>query len=519
MQLFSIRNGLSCYHNTYPMKNLFINLLFLLSVTTSWSQHQYIKNYNDDVYNLIPCQDSTFYSIALHPGCGINNYTLRYFNRAGNVARTMDAPITVAGMSVFDGTTDASSTLTMLYYALGYNVVQQTDTSGNLHFCRSFNPNGYEFYKILPGDQSFYLCGYKVMVNSTDSLSSVIVKINHAGYFQWAKKYTMPGYKNFVLNDFLLRNDSLLVGGYFNNGQSPLPSYPYLAMLDTAGVPGSQYTYVIDSSMFLFEPYKITDLDFYDNDILYGKFRASSGVDCIMRLDGQLQPIWTKSISGELGLICATYEGGVLFNTPVCYNSGLVKLDPSGAVAGYSANSLTGSQGTAQAGMVYRLDCGYLIGTPAGWPADLYSHIPSNGGYCDGSSNAPSIPIYPLSPVIRRAVSVNSDPIVFSMYGGLPTFTNPAPVVTTYCSAPYSCEGSLGLNELQLPLTLPIYPNPASSTIHIPVTGTETVFIRDAFGQLVYSGTTSSGTIAIGHLAPGVYFLQAGEKTGRFVRE
>ncbi len=499
------------------MKRIHILLLFasLFSGTLLAQPQKYIRNFDDDVYGIYPCKDSTFYTISIHPGCGINSFAVRYIDRKGEIIWAKESPVSAAHFMWFEGVVQDDNTFTIAYYTGGYNLVTQLSSTGDVQFSYGFNPNGYKFTKIMAINNEFYLTGNKETPVSTDSCKAVLVKLNSSGIYQWSKTYKFPGYQHFAFNDAKAHNGSILVGGYFSDGYSPEPSYPYIAKLDLNGNLSQQYTHVIDSNMFLFEPYHLTHLDFYDENTIFGRFRASAGVDCIMKLDNQFNTIWTKNIIGDLGLICASYEGGVYFSTEGHIDGDVYKMDPNGVITNHYAHTESNSLGGAA--VMERFDCGYMIGTAVGWPSDLYAHIPSNAGYCSGVDE--TLDNTYEEPVIRRAVSAQAPvPVTFSCFTMTPQFTHINPVNDLFCTETFQCAGSLGLTENK-PDEFRISPNPATDFVQLDLPQGTQVEVIDALGKIVLMTTGPNGELNISGLANGMYTLRAGNAIARVVKE
>jgi Secretion system C-terminal sorting domain len=500
------------------MKTAHILLLFacFISGTLLAQPQKYIRNFDDDVYGIYPCKDSSYYTISIHPGCGINSFAVRYMNRKGEVVWAKESPLSVAHFTHFEGVVQDNNSFTIAYYTGGYNLITQITSTGDVQFSHCFNPNGYKFTKIMAINNEFYVTGNKETPNFADSSKAVLVKLNSSGNFQWAKTYQFPGYKHFMFNDAKVHNGSLLVGGHFSDGNSPEPSYPYIAKLDLNGNLSQQYTYVIDSNMFLFEPYKLTAIDFYDDNALFGRFRASSGVDCIMRLDEQFNMVWTKNIIGTLGLICASYEGGVYFTTEGQLYGDVYKMDPTGAITHHYAHNLSSSE-YGQATVMKRHDCGYMIATSVGWPSDLYAHIPSDGGYCGGVTDA--LDNTYDEPVIRRAVSATA-PVsaTFTYFTSGNAFTVITPVNDLFCSETFQCSGSLDVSENELH-QFNLFPNPATDHVQLELPAGTAVEVIDELGKVILMTTDLNGELRVSELAAGVYTLRAGNAVSRLVKE
>jgi hypothetical protein len=65
---------------------------------------------------------------------------------------------------------------------------------------------------------------------------------------------------------------------------------------------------------------------------------------------------------------------------------------------------------------------------------------------------------------------------------------------------------------------LALYPNPAHTTTTLPPLPSGThVQVTDTLGRTVYQ-TTNTGTLSIGSLAPGLYYVQATAPTGQLWR-
>ncbi|OGS79610.1 MAG: hypothetical protein A3D31_06490 [Candidatus Fluviicola riflensis] len=499
------------------MKSIHILLLFtcIVSGTLLAQPQKYIRNFDDDVYGIYPCKDSTFYTISIHPGCGINSFAVRYMNRKGEIIWAKESPVSVAHFSCFEGVVLDDNSFTIAYYSGGYNLVTQISSNGDIQFSHCFNPNGYKFTKIVAINNDFYMTGNKEIPTANDSTKAVLVKLNSSGLFQWAKTYKFPDYQHFAFNDCKVHNNELIVGGHFSNGYSPEPSYPYIAKLDLNGNLSQQYTYVIDSNMFLFEPYKLMELDFYDDNAVYARFRASAGVDCIMRIDDQLNMVWTRNIIGDLGLICASYEGGVYYTKEGPIYGDVYKMDPSGAITNHYAHTESDALGGAT--VIERHDCGYLIGTSVGWPSDLYAHIPSNAGYCNGVDESTENTY--SEPVIRRAVSAES-PVAttFTYFTSGNAFTVIVPVNDLFCSETFQCDGSLETTEYQLN-QFKLFPNPATDRVQLDLPKGTTIKVIDALGKTMLMTTDSNGELNVSELSNGVYTLRAGNMVSRLVKE
>jgi hypothetical protein len=501
------------------MKTTYILLLFacFISGTLLAQPQKYIRNFNDDVYGIYPCKDSTFYTISIHPGCGINSFAVRYMDRKGEIIWAKESPLSATHFISFEGVVEDDNSLTITYFTGGYNRVTQLTSTGDIPFSYYFEPNGYKFTKIVAINNEFYLTGNRETPSASDSTKALLVKMNSDGVFQWAKTYRFPGYKHFAFNDCKAYNNSLLVGGYFSQGGSPQPSYPYIAKLDVNGNLSQQFTYVIDSSMFLFEPYLLTHLDFYDENIIYGRFRASAGVDCVMQLDGQFNSVWTQNIIGDLQQICAAYDGGVIYTTWGNLAGDLNKMDQNGVVTNHYAHGLSGSEYLGGVSVIKRHDCGFLISTSVGWPSDLYAHIPSNSGYCGGVDEALD-DVY-SEPVIRRSVSAMA-PVAttFTSFPGGNGWTVVTPVNNVYCAETFQCDGSLETTEHQMD-QFALFPNPATDRVQLDLPKGTTVQVINELGKVILMITDSNGELNVSDLASGVYTLRSGNAVSRLVKE
>ena len=72
--------------------------------------------------------------------------------------------------------------------------------------------------------------------------------------------------------------------------------------------------------------------------------------------------------------------------------------------------------------------------------------------------------------------------------------------------------GMLESNSVNL---ISVYPNPASSTIYFSETETDVGYVYDVFGKSVV--VVSGNEADVSHLPNGIYFLQVGEETKKFV--
>jgi|GEM_PF-3183978 len=498
--------------------NYFLLLFACFISSTFLAQPQkYIRNFDDDVYGIYPCKDSTYYTISIHPGCGINSFGVRYMNRKGEVIWLRESPLSATHFLSFEGVVEDDNSFTILYYSGASNYITQLNSNGDLQFSSIVSSSGYKFTKIVSINNEFYVTGNKETPTASDSTKALLVKLNNNGVYQWAKTYRFPGYKHFAFNDAKVHNNSILVGGYFSKGGSPQPSYPYIAKLDVNGNLSQQFTYVIDSSMFLFEPYLLTNIDFYDPNIIYGKFRASSGVDCIMKIDNQFNTVWTQNIIGDLQFICATYDGGVLYTKAGYLAGNLNKLNGNGVVTNHYAHGLVGSMYQGGVSVIKRHDCGFLIGTAVGWPSDLYAHLPSNGGYCGGAET--SLDNVYQEPVIRR--TVNALPpasISFNFSSNNSPFTVLAPSNNLLCSGTFQCEDPLESTDIQ-PIEFTLFPNPASDVVRLDLPNETTIEVIDHMGKIVLMTSDFNGEINVNALAKGLYTLRAGKALSRMVKD
>lgn len=81
----------------------------------------------------------------------------------------------------------------------------------------------------------------------------------------------------------------------------------------------------------------------------------------------------------------------------------------------------------------------------------------------------------------------------------------------------YIYEQSSSINDdFNNELLIVVFPNPASDYISVPGIGNEEVTIMSVNGAVVR--TAKSGVIDINSLAPGMYYVVSGSKTGRFVK-
>lgn len=496
------------------MKTCLTILLSVIFYAMAQGQYRYLRNYNDDVHTLIPCQDSTYYSISIHPGCGINSFSIHYIGRHGQVIWSKESNTWGGHLFDFKGYADENNTVTLVYYSNGNNGLTRIDRNGSVLFNKVFNQSTYKMSTITPAVDGFYLTGKQNEFSSWDPSVPVLLKMNNNGEVVWVKTYTMPNIPRILFNDVQKLGDSLLIVGSYSQGTSPQVNYPCLLKTDLDGNAGSSFYYRIETIDV--DQYKFMDVDSQDPEAIYLKFRASAGVDGILKLNSQLQKVWCQNVSGDLGTICASYDGGVL----------LTSTSPDGDIATLNAQgTLTGSRATDQLNstttpsLVLRHDCGYLVALPSNWPGDRYAHISKDLAYC-GVVPGEQFLVYPINPVTRHPITMTAQTNATSMFTIYPlsgVFSTISTTETIDCLEAYSCNGPLEISELEF-TPVALYPNPATGIIHIETNGFP-VTITDASGTLVYNGVIVNGELNIQFLAPGLYHVKSNQQRGRFIKQ
>lgn len=478
------------------------------------SQYRYLRNYNDDVHAIIPCQDSTYYTISIHPGCGINSFSVHYLNRHGQLIWSKESQTWVSHLNDFKGYTDENNVLTLVYSSSGYNGLTRIDQTGTIIFNRIFNSSTYRMNTITPTTGGFYLTGVQYEYTSAPSVP-VLLKMNNNGQVDWVKSYSIPTIPRLLFRDIQMLGDSLLFVGSYTEAGSPTVTFPYLLKTDLNGNTGSSNYYRIETIDV--DRYKFLDVDSHDPAAIYLKFYASSGVDGILKLNEQLQPVWCKNVVGDLGTICASYEGGVLFSTGMSFDGDITKVNPQGTVIGSTATGNLSSSSIPS--IILRHDCGYLVALPATWPSDRYAHISQDQLYCGAIAGDPD-DLTPINTVTKHPISVNTQTLAsntFSLIILTGAFSDITVTETVDCIEAYSCSGPLGISEQQLTSDL-LYPNPATDLIHIE-TADSPIVITDAAGTVVYSGTLANDELNIRFLAPGLYHVNCNQLRGHFIKQ
>ncbi|WP_300664488.1 T9SS type A sorting domain-containing protein [Fluviicola sp.] len=497
------------------MKTCLTILLSVIFYSMAQGQYRYLRNYNDDVHTLIPCQDSTYYAISIHPGCGINSFSIHYLGRHGQVIWSKESNTWGGHLFDFKGYTDENNTVTLIYYSNGNNGLTRIDRNGNVLFNKVFNQSTYKMSTITPATDGFYLTGKQNESSSWNPSVPVLLKMNNSGDIVWVKSYTSPNIPRFLFRDVELLGDSLLIVGNYTQTPSPEVTFPCLLKTDLNGNAGSSFYYRIETVDV--DRYKFMEVDSQDPGSIYLKFLASAGVDGILKLNGQLQKVWCQNISGELGAICASYDGGVLFTTGMSLDGDIMSLNAQGSFTGSKAtDNLTSSTVPS---MVLRHDCGYLVALPNSWPSDRYAHIPQNQAYC-GNISGDQPPVYPISPVTRHPLTVttqNNATTMFSLITLSGAFASISTTETIDCLEASNCNGPLGISEPEFTPDV-LYPNPATDMIHIETNGSP-ITITDAAGSVVYSGTLTDGKLNIQFLASGLYHVKSHQQRGHFIKQ
>ncbi|MNJ84957.1 hypothetical protein D3C87_24210 [compost metagenome] len=496
------------------MKTCLTILLSVIFYSMAQGQYRYLRNYNDDVHTLIPCQDSTYYAISVHPGCGINSFSIHYLGRQGQVIWSKESNTWSGHLFDFKGYTDENNTVTLIYYSNGKNGLTRIDQNGNVLFNKVFNQSTYKMSTITPATDGFYLTGKQNEYSSWDPSVPVLLKMNNNGEIVWIKSYTIPNMPRFLFHGVEPIGDSLLIVGSYTQTPSPEVTFPCLLKTDLSGNVGSKFYYRIETVDV--DRYKFVEVDSQDPASIYLKFYASAGVDGILKLNAQLQPLWCQNIAGELGTICASYDGGVLFSTGMSLDGDIMSLNPQGTFTGSKATSSLST--SAVPSMILRHDCGYLVAIPSSWPSDRYAHVSKDQTYC-GPISGDQTPVYPINPVTRHPISITTQNTATSTFGltVLPgVFSSISTTETIDCIEAYSCNGPLGISEQNFAPDA-LYPNPATDIIHIETNGSP-LTISDAAGSVVFSGTLQNGELNIRFLAPGLYHVKSNQQRGHFIK-
>ena len=498
------------------MKTCLTILLSLLCYSMVQSQYRYLRNYNDDVHAIIPCQDSTYYTISIHPGCGINSFSVHYLGRHGQLIWSKESQTWVSHLNDFKGYTDENNILTLVYSSSGYNGLTRIDQTGTIIFNRIFNSSTYRMNSITPTTGGFYLTGIQNEYTSISYPSvPVLLKMDNSGQVIWAKSYSIPTIPRLLFRDVQLHGDSLLIVGNYTQAGFPEVTFPYILKTDLNGNTGSSNYYRIETIDV--DRYKFLDVDSHDPASIYLKFYASGGVDGILKLNEQLQPVWCKNVVGELGTICASYEDGVMYSSSMSFDGDIINLNAQGAIIGSTATSNLSASSIPS--IILRHDCGYLVALPASWPSDRYAHISQDQLYC-GATVADQGDLTPINTVTKHPINVNTQtlaPNTFSLIILTGAFSDITVTETVDCIESYNCSGPLGLSEQQLTSDL-LYPNPATDLIHIETKDSQIV-ITDAAGAVVYSGALINNELNIRFLAPGLYHVNCDQQRGHFIKE
>lgn len=497
------------------MKTCLTILLSVIFYSMAQGQYRYLRNYNDDVHTLIPCQDSTYYSISIHPGCGINSFSIRYIGRHGQVIWAKESQTWVSHLFDFKGYTDENNTVTLIYYSGGNNGLTRIDQNGNVLFNKVFNQSTYKMSTITPAPDGFYITGKQYEPSYWEPSVPVLLKMDNNGDIAWIKSYSIPSVSRVLFQDVELLGDSLLIVGSYTQSQPPETRFPCLLKTDLNGNVGRSYYYRIETIDV--DRYRFTDVDSQDPESIYLKFYASSGVDGILKLNSQLQKVWCQNIVGDLGTICASYDGGVLFTTGMSFGGDIMNLNAQGTFTGSRAT--TGLASSSVPSMVLRHDCGYLVALPAGWPTDRYAHLPQNLTYC-GDTVGDQTPVYPINPVTRHPITMTAQTnatSTFTIYPLSGVFSTISTTETIDCLEAYSCNGPLEISEQEFTPAV-LYPNPATDIIHIETNGFP-VTITNAAGFIVYSGVLVNEALNIQCLAPGLYHVKSNQQRGRFIKQ
>ncbi|WP_341901308.1 T9SS type A sorting domain-containing protein [Fluviicola taffensis] len=496
------------------MKTCLTILLSLLFCSMAQSQYKYLRNYDDDVHAIIPCQDSTYYTVSIHPGCGINSFSVHYIGRHGQLIWSKESQIWVSHLNNFKGFTDENNVLTLIYSSLDYNGLTRMDRTGTIIFNRYFNSSPYRMNSITPTTGGFYLTGIQNEYSSISSPSvPVLLKMDNSGQVIWVKSYSIPTIPRLLFHDVQQHGDSLLIVGNYTQAGFPEVTFPYILKTDLNGNTGSSNYYRIETIDV--DRYKFTDVDSYDPASIYLKFNASTGIDGILKLNEQLQPVWCKNAVGVLGTICASYEGGVMFSSSMSSDGDIINLNTQGTIIGSTATGAISSTPS----IILRHDCGYLVALPSSWPGDRYAHISQDQVYCGAITGFPG-DLTPINTVTKHPITVNTQTLAsstFSLIVLTGAFTDNMLTETVDCIEPYSCSGPLGLSEQELTSDL-LYPNPATDVIHIE-TSDSPIVITDAAGAVVYSGTLTNNELNIRFLAPGLYHVNCNQQRRHFIKQ
>lgn len=490
------------------MKTCLTIFLSLFFCSMSQSQYRYLRNYNDDVHAIIPCQDSTYYTVSVHPGCGINSFSVHYIGRKGQLIWSKESQTWVSHLSDFKGYTDENNVLTLVYVSSGYNGLTRIDQTGTIIFNRVFNSSTYKMNSITPATDGFYLTGVQYEYTSDPSIP-VLLKMNNSGQVVWVKSYSLPAIPRLLFRDVQLLGDSLLIVGNYTQQTSPEVTFPYLLKTDLNGNTGSSYYYRIETLDV--DRYKFVDVDSHDPAAIYLKFYASSGIDGILKLNNQLQPVWCKNVVGELGTICASYDGGVLFSTSMSFDGDITNLNAQGTITGSTA---TGNlNASSNPSILLRHDCGYLVALPSTWPGDRYAHISKDQSYC-GSIAGDQGSITPINTVTRHPISITAQTLpssTFSLIILTGAFSDILVTETVDCLESYTCGEPLGLSGQYLTNDF-LYPNPTGGAVTIEhPAGTKEILVFDLVGQLIRRIRPTAGTttqIDLSDQPTGTYLIQ-----------
>lgn len=508
------------------MKKIFVLLaLGIWPLALLYPQSRtFIRNFGDDIFNLVPYGDSAFYTISVHPGCGKNNYTLRYLNRGGEVLGAWDAPLMPDHLYVLEGLTDASGRLALMYYTLGANHLLYITPSGNILWGLRLNENGYKFHRIVQSGGNYYLLGNRTTPLAIDSCRAAVCRVSGGGTVEWIKEFRTPAYEHTQFNDILVRNDSLLIGGAYGNDDGPGKWYSFLGIMDLDGNMHRSVIYSEDTTQFMAQNkrYQVMNMQMATDGSIYLHQRATFAIEALMKIDANLSPVWTRKLNGTILDMERTYEDDLLISADGGYGAALFRVNSSGSTSGYTSADLSAADSeTAQASKIYRFSCGYLVVAWQNWPNDLYLHTDAQARYCNVNPESVFEPLLstdanPLrlpAQLLANSVPVQQFPLSYAL-------NDTSQQLITYCEPVNACADGVSV-EPSGTGSINLYPNPADAYIRLELPGdlqTGTVYIYDINGRCV-SESPLAKQISTDMLPAGAYLLRCGKYTGRFIKK
>ena len=484
--------------------------------------YSFIETIEEDVWQLVPGQDGSFYTVSWEPDCPNDFITIRYFNEMGEIVNSFKSPPYIGSFNSIDAVTNSANNI-VLYLRIGdiNHLLYEFDSLGNLIWNNNLQfPNPIlKFTKIILSPTGYYLLGNTYTTIWTDSAQAVITKLSPTGKHQWTKSYRMNNSTSASthFNDILYENDNLICVGryYYTNeviGQPPLR--PIVSRLDTAGNLLQSFYYMVDSSFMGFDKYEFMQIDKTDIGNYYLVGNNVGNEHALFKMDGNFNIEWiNERLSGRATAMCAGYDDDVFISPATNYQNFVMQFNPSGQVIAnhVTKNPSSGiSFGSGQITHLKRYACGFLFSNQD----KMIGHTDKNLSNCLDSSITNYGNYYPVTNFYRNSTSLESGEInspneYISTSGYSPHYS----VAVSHCSSTYTCNvSSIILNEEKNGIK--IFPNPANEILNItfPDNYTDTKFLLyDINGKIIknVSYTNSDNlSIDLSDISKGIYFLK-----------